>query len=177
METATLGNGCFWCTEAIFQSLEGVIRAESGYSGGHITNPTYEAVCTGLTGHAEVIQIDFDPQIISFAELLEVFFATHDPTSLNRQGNDVGTQYRSEIFYHSIEQQKIAEQAIQIANESGVWEKEVITQLSEYKEFYSAGDYHANYYNRVGNENSYCSLVVTPKIEKFKKQFQNKLKK
>ena len=176
METATLGNGCFWCSEAIFEGLKGVTRVESGYSGGEVKNPTYKAVCEGITGHAEVIQIDFDANQISFAEILEVFFATHDPTTLNRQGNDVGTQYRSAIFYHSPEQKVIAEKAIQAGNESKVWRNPIVTEITKFETFYSAGDYHQDYYNRVGSENSYCSLVITPKVDKFKKLFKDKLK-
>ena len=176
MELATLGNGCFWCTEAIFQNLEGVERVESGYSGGHVENPTYEAVCAGTTGHAEVIQLEYDENTISFSDVLEVFFATHDPTTLNRQGNDVGTQYRSVIFYHNEAQKQLAEQVIKIGNESGTWEKKIVTQIVPFKEFYSSGDYHKNYFNRVGGENSYCAFVVAPKVEKFKTKFKEKLK-
>ena len=176
MKLATFGNGCFWCTEAIFQSLKGVERVESGYSGGHVENPTYEAVCAGTTGHAEVIQLEYDENIISYAEILEVFFATHDPTTINRQGNDVGSQYRSAIFYHNETQKQLAEQAIKIGNDSGIWEKKIVTQVVPFKEFYSSGNYHKDYFNRVGSENSYCSFVVAPKIEKFKKKFKEKLK-
>jgi peptide-methionine (S)-S-oxide reductase len=175
MKTATFGNGCFWCTEAIFQNLKGVKRVESGYSGGQVVNPTYEAVCAGTTGHAEVIQLEYDELIISFEELLEVFFATHDPTTLNRQGNDVGSQYRSAIFYHSEIQKQLAEKAIEIGNESGTWGKKIVTQVVPFQEFYSSGDYHKDYFNRVGSENSYCSFVVAPKIDKFKKKFKEKL--
>lgn len=176
MELATLGNGCFWCTEAIFQNLKGVTRVESGYSGGNVKNPTYEEVCTGTTGHAEVIQLEYDENVISFAEILEVFFATHDPTTLNRQGNDVGTQYRSVIFYHNNEQKQIAEKAISIGNESGAWDKKIVTQVVPFQEFFSSGDYHRDYFNRVGSENSYCNFVVAPKIDKFKVKFKEKLK-
>lgn len=176
MEIATFGNGCFWCTEAIFQSLKGVTRVESGYSGGSVINPTYEEVCTGTTGHAEVIQLEYDENVISFAEILEVFFATHDPTTINRQGNDVGTQYRSIIFYHNEEQKQLANQAIEIANQSGAWENKIVTKVEPFNEFFSSGDYHKDYFNRVGSENSYCNFVVAPKIDKFKKKFKEKLK-
>lgn len=176
MELATLGNGCFWCTEAIFQNLKGVNKVESGYSGGHVENPTYEDVCAGTTGHAEVIQLEYDEQVISFDEILEVFFATHDPTTINRQGNDVGTQYRSAIFYHNENQKQIANKTIAIANESGAWEKKIVTQVVSFVVFYGSGDYHKDYFNRVGSENSYCTFVVAPKIEKFKKNFKEKLK-
>ena len=176
MELATFGNGCFWCTEAIFQNLKGVKTVESGYSGGHVNNPSYEEVCAGTTGHAEVIQLSYDETIISYEELLEVFFATHNPTSINRQGNDVGTQYRSAIFYHNEAQKKVAENAIEVGDESGAWEKKIVTQIVPFNEFFSSGDYHKDYFNRVGSENSYCSFVVAPKIDKFKKKFKEKLK-
>jgi peptide-methionine (S)-S-oxide reductase len=176
MKIATFGNGCFWCTEAIFQNLKGVIRVESGYSGGHIDNPSYKAVCAGTTGHAEVIQIEFDDSIISFSEILEVFFATHNPTTLNRQGNDVGTQYRSAVFYHDKEQQEITKKTIEIGDKSQAWENPIVTEIVPFVTFFSSGDYHKDYFNRVGGENSYCSFVVAPKIEKFKKAFKEKLK-
>ena len=176
IETATLGNGCFWCSEAIFEGLKGVSRVESGYSGGFVKEPSYKDVCSGTTGHAEVIQLDFDANQISFAEIIEVFFATHDPTTLNRQGNDVGTQYRSAIFYHSEEQKIIAEKAILAANESKVWESPIVTEVTKFEEYFPAGDYHQDYYNRVGSDNAYCSLIITPKVEKFKKLFKDKLK-
>jgi peptide-methionine (S)-S-oxide reductase len=176
MKIATFGNGCFWCTEAIFQNLQGVLKVESGYSGGHINNPSYEAVCSGTTGHAEVIQIEFDDTIISFAEILEVFFATHNPTTLNRQGNDVGSQYRSAVFYHNENQKEITIQAIKIGNESKAWENLIVTEVVPFVTFFSSGDYHNDYFNRVGSENSYCNFVVAPKIEKFKKIFKGKLK-
>lgn len=174
-EIATLGEGCFWCSEAVFQRIKGVIKVESGYSGGTVPNPTYEAVCTGKTGHAEVVQITFDPLIILFAELLEIFFSTHDPTTLNRQGADVGTQYRSVIFYHNNEQKRISEEMIRKLNESKIWDNPIVTEVSQFKNFYKAEDYHQNYYNN-NKFQPYCSFVITPKLEKLKKYFRNKLK-
>lgn len=175
-ETTTLGSGCFWCTEAIFLRVKGVLKVESGYSGGSVPNPTYEAVCTGKTGHAEVCQITFDPSIISFTDLLEVFFKTHDPTTLNRQGADVGTQYRSVIFYHSEQQKSISEKITSKLNEEKIWDNKIVTEISPIRKFYKAEDYHQDYYSR--NEyQPYCSFVITPKIEKFEKVFSDKLKK
>lgn len=176
MEKAVFGNGCFWCTEAVFMQLEGVESVKPGYTGGHIKNPCYKEVCNGTTGHAEVVEIIFDPEKINYSKLLEVFFSTHDPTTLNRQGNDVGTQYRSEIFYVNDKQKELAEKAIELADKSGVWKNPVVTQLSKLGEFYDAEDYHKNYFNRVGAENSYCTIVIQPKIEKFKKQFSESIK-
>ena len=175
-DTATLGNGCFWCTEAVFQQLEGVIRVASGYSGGHVENPNYKEVCTGATGHAECLQILFDPSKISFDELLEVFWQTHDPTTLNRQGNDIGTQYRSAVFYHNDEQKAKAQKYIDALNKSGAWDKPVVTSLEPFVKFYKAEDYHQNYYND-NPEQGYCQMVVRPKVEKFQKVFKDKLKK
>ncbi len=175
-EKVTLGAGCFWCVEAIYQRLEGVEKVESGYSGGSVKNPSYEDVCTGRTGHAEVIQVTFDPKKISFKELLEVFFRTHDPTTLNKQGADVGTQYRSAIFYHTEEQKKIAEQVVKETNAAKIWDDPIVTEISQFVDFYEAEDYHQNYYN----ENSYkpyCMMVINPKLSKFRKEFSNKLKK
>jgi peptide-methionine (S)-S-oxide reductase len=174
-ETATLGAGCFWCVEAIFQNLEGVTKVQSGYSGGTVTNPSYKEVCNGTTGHAEVVQVTFDPAVISFAELLEVFFSTHDPTTLNRQGADAGTQYRSAIFYHSDEQKRVAELAVKTANESGDWSDPVVTEVTAFTSFYPAEDYHQDYYSVNGSQ-PYCRIVIAPKMEKFKKQFADKLK-
>ena len=174
-DVATFAAGCFWCTEAVFQRLKGVIKVESGYSGGSVPNPTYEAVCTGQTGHAECIQITYDPKIISYKELLEVFWKTHDPTTLNRQGNDTGTQYRSAIFYHNDEQKRLAEKYKHELKAAEIWEDPIVTEISEFKKFYKAEDYHQNYYNQNGNQ-PYCSFVITPKIEKFKKVFADKLK-
>ena len=176
METATLGNGCFWCTEAIFQQLNGVMNVQSGYSGGHVENPDYKSVCEGTTGHAEVLQLTFDPSIISYADLLEVYWKTHDPTTLNRQGNDVGTQYRSVIFYHNEEQKNVAESYRDQLTKSGVYADPIVTVIEPFTQFYPAEDYHANYFN-LHPENNYCSLVVRPKIEKFQKVFKDKLKK
>lgn len=175
MEVATLGAGCFWCVEAAFMQLNGVESAKSGYSGGHIKNPSYKEVCNGNTGHAEVVQIKFDPAIISFAEILEVFFTVHDPTQLNRQGNDIGTQYRSAVFFHSEEQKQIALKAIEAANETHTWSNPVVTEVTAFEAFYPAEEYHDNYYN-LHTDQPYCSMVITPKMEKFKKKFHDKLK-
>lgn len=174
-ETATLGGGCFWCTEAIFKQLKGVISVLPGYSGGTTKNPTYEEVCTGETGHAEVIQVVFDPATISFTEVLEVFFETHDPTTLNRQGADVGTQYRSAVFYHSNEQKEAAEKVIKLLNQEKIYDSPVVTEVTAFKAFYQAEDYHKNYYARNPNQ-PYCSVVIGPKVEKFKKVFKSRLK-
>lgn len=174
-EVATLGAGCFWCVEAIYQSLEGVAKVESGYSGGSVKNPSYREVCNGTTGHAEVIQVHFDPKLISFADILEVFWETHDPTTLNRQGADVGTQYRSAIFYHSEEQKRVADIAKATADESGLWPSKIVTEISPFTGYYSADDYHQDYYNNNSTQ-SYCSMVITPKLDKFKKRFREKLK-
>jgi peptide-methionine (S)-S-oxide reductase len=174
-EVATFAAGCFWCTEAVFQRLKGVIKIESGYSGGSVPNPTYEAVCTGQTGHAECTQVTFDPKIISFKELLEVFWKTHDPTTLNRQGNDSGTQYRSAIFYHNDEQKQLAEKYKHELDSEKIWDNPIVTEIVPFKKFYKAEDYHQDYYNKNGNK-PYCSFVITPKVEKFKKVFADKLK-
>lgn len=176
LEVATFGGGCFWCTEAIFLELEGVKKVESGYIGGKTANPTYEEVSTGNTGHAEATQITFDPTKVSFGELLEIFFATHDPTTLNRQGADVGTQYRSEVFYHNDEQKKITEEYIKVLNTENTYGKPVVTRVSAASKFYVAEDYHQNYYAR-NKEKSYCSYVITPKVDKVRKQYSDKLKK
>jgi peptide-methionine (S)-S-oxide reductase len=174
-DTATFGTGCFWCTEAIFQQLDGVVSATSGYSGGQVNNPTYKEVCTGTTGHAEVIQVVYDPAKVTFDELLEVFWQTHDPTTLNRQGNDVGTQYRSVIFYHNNEQKEKAEKYKAELDKSGAFSKPIVTEISPYSKFYAAEDYHQDYYNLNGGE-PYCNIVIRPKVEKFKKVFKEKLK-
>ncbi|MHB1048751.1 MAG: peptide-methionine (S)-S-oxide reductase MsrA [Bacteroidota bacterium] len=174
-EVATLGAGCFWCVEAIYQQLDGVIKVESGYSGGQTAHPTYEEVCTGRTGHAEVIQVTFDPQKISFKELLEVFFRTHDPTTLNRQGADVGTQYRSAIFFHSDEQRKTAEAVKKETDAAKIWDDPIVTEIARFDAFYKAEEYHQNYYNQNANQ-AYCRMVINPKLSKFKKEFKNKLK-
>lgn len=175
-DTATLASGCFWCVEAVFQNLNGVESVVSGYSGGETDHPTYKAVCEGTTGHAEACQITFDPGIISFAELLEVFWKTHDPTTLNRQGGDVGTQYRSAIFYHSNEQRTEAEEYMKQLNDAGTFGAPIVTEISPYRNFFKAEDYHQNYFNENGME-PYCLFVVRPKVEKFKKLFGGKLKK
>lgn len=175
LEEATFGAGCFWCVEAIFQSLEGVVKVESGYSGGHVDNPSYKDVCTGNTGHAEVIRIQFDPKVISYADLLEVLWETHDPTTLNRQGADAGTQYRSAIFYHSDEQKVIALASKQAAEESDLWNAPIVTEVSPLINYYSADQSHQNYYNDNTNQ-GYCRAVITPKMDKFKKRFRDKLK-
>ena len=174
-ETATFGMGCFWCSEAIFERLKGVESVESGYSGGSVNNPTYEQVCTGETGHAEVIQIKYDPEIISFDELLEVFWKTHDPTTLNRQGADVGTQYRSVIFYHNDEQKKLAEQYKTELDKSGAWSDPIVTEISPLINYFAAEDYHQEYFENNPNQ-QYCNFVIAPKVEKFEKVFKNKLK-
>lgn len=175
-ETAILGNGCFWCTEAIFQQLEGVVSVQSGYSGGHVENPTYEEVCEKTTGHAEAIKVVYDPSKISFDELLEVFWQTHDPTTLNRQGNDVGPQYRSVIFYMNEEQKKKAEFYKEKLGKSGAFDNPIVTAIEPYKNFYVAENYHQNYYKLNGSQ-PYCYFVIRPKMEKFQKVFASKLKK
>jgi len=174
-ELATFGNGCFWCTEAIFQQLRGVVAVRSGYSGGQIKNPSYREVCTGRTGHAEVIQIEFNPNEVSFATLLEVFWQTHDPTTPNRQGNDIGTQYRSAIFYHNEMQRSEAENYKKKLDLSGAFNKPIVTEITAFEVFYPAEDYHQNYYLNNSNE-SYCQYVIVPKLDKFKKVFADKLK-
>jgi peptide-methionine (S)-S-oxide reductase len=163
--------------EAVFQQLNGVDHVESGYTGGSVINPTYEQVCEGNTGHAEVIKIWYDPAVVSFTELLEVFFKTHDPTTLNRQGADVGTQYRSAIFYRNEDEKKISEEIITELNESGYYADKIVTTLEPLKEYYAAEDYHQNYFNRKGDQNPYCQMVVKPKLEKFEKIFKDKIKK
>lgn len=176
LQTATFGTGCFWCTEAQFQQLEGVTSVASGYSGGQIPNPSYKAVCTGSTGHAEVIQLTYDPAKISYDELLAAFWQAHDPTTLNRQGADVGTQYRSVIFYHNDEQKTKAEDYKKKLNDENAFGKPVVTEVSPYTVFYKAEDYHQNYYNENGSQ-PYCSMVIAPKLDKFKKVFADKMKK
>ena len=176
LEVATFAGGCFWCTEAVFLELDGVKKVTSGYIGGKTINPTYKDICNGDTGHAEAIQITFDPNKISFGELLEVFFATHDPTTLNRQGNDTGTQYRSEIFYHNKNQKKVSEEYITLLIKENTFEKPIVTVISEASKFYEAEDYHQNYYNQNKSQ-GYCSYVITPKVDKVRKLFKDKLKK
>jgi peptide-methionine (S)-S-oxide reductase len=174
-EVATLGGGCFWCLEAVFDDLRGVESVESGYMGGDAPNPTYRQVCSGTTGHAEVVQITFDPQIVSFRELLEVFFTIHDPTTLNRQGADIGTQYRSAIFYHTPEQHEIAEQTIADLNAQGIWDAPIVTEVAPLAQFYIAEDYHQEYYAQNASQ-PYCQMVVAPKVAKFRQKFLEKLK-
>ena len=174
IETATFGTGCFWCTEAIFQQLEGVIKVMSGYSGGHVVNPTYEQVCNKTTGHAECLNIEYDKTKISFDELLEVFWKSHDPTTLNRQGNDSGPQYRSAIFYHNEEQKQKAEKYKAELNETDIFKDPIVTEIEPFTIFYPAENYHQNYYNNNGAQH-YCSYVIRPKVEKFRKIFKDKL--
>ena len=175
LQKATFGSGCFWCTEAVFERLNGVYKVVSGYAGGAVENPTYEEVCTGKTGHAEVTQITYDPKVITYDELLEVFWKTHDPTTLNRQGNDVGTQYRSVIFYHNEEQRQLAEKYKEELNKSGAWDKPLVTEISPLTNFFSAEGYHQNYYENNPSQ-GYCAFVIAPKVEKFEKVFKDKLK-
>jgi peptide-methionine (S)-S-oxide reductase len=175
-EVATFGAGCFWCVEAVFQRLEGVTSVVSGYSGGTVENPTYRQVCDGDTGHAEVCQIKFDPSKISYAELLEVFWKTHDPTTLNRQGNDTGTQYRSAIFTHGDRQKELAEKYKKELDGSGAFDRPIVTEIVPFKKFYPAEKYHQNYFNDNPNQ-GYCRAVIAPKVEKFEKVFKSKLKK
>lgn len=175
-ETAVFGGGCFWCTEAVFNELKGVSRVESGYSGGTTVNPSYKDVCTGQTGHAEVIHLTYDPAIISYQKLLEVFFLTHDPTTLNRQGADVGTQYRSVIFYSTDEQKLIANEVIKSLNKEKVYPNPIVTEVTKLSNYYPAENYHQNYFERNGNQ-PYCRIVIQPKMEKFKKTFDDLLKK
>jgi peptide-methionine (S)-S-oxide reductase len=175
IEVATLANGCFWCTEAIFQRLNGVKSVTSGFSGGTVKNPAYREVITGRTGHAEAIEIKFNPAIISFQEILDVFFSTHDPTTLNRQGYDVGTQYRSAVFYHSEAQKQITEEFIKVLTKAKVFENPIVTEVTKFDAFYKAEEYHQNYYNNNKNQN-YCKLVINPKLDKFIKKYKHKLK-
>lgn len=172
---ATFGGGCFWCLEAVFEQLRGVSRVVCGYCGGHVPNPTYEATCTGRTGHAEVIQVTFDPDQISFAELLDVFFATHDPTTLNRQGADVGTQYRSAIFCHNDEQQRLALAKIRELNAAGIWNAPIVTQVAPLEAFYPAEEYHQGYF-RAHPDQGYCQVVISPKVAKFRQKFTHLLR-
>jgi peptide-methionine (S)-S-oxide reductase len=175
-EVATLAGGCFWCLEAVFDEVKGVEHVESGYAGGTVANPTYRQVCGGATGHAEVVQITFDPAIVSFRDLLNVFFTIHDPTTLNRQGSDIGTQYRSAIFYHSPEQKATAEQVIKEINEAKIWRAAIVTEVTPFQGFYMAEDYHQEYFAHNG-EQPYCQFVVAPKVAKFRAHYLEKLKK
>ncbi len=174
-QTVTLGSGCFWCTEAIFENLRGVATVESGYAGGHVDNPTYRQVCDGTTGHAEVVQLVYDPEIISFDEILEVFWQTHDPTTLNRQGADIGTQYRSVVFYQNEKQKELAEKYKKQLDVEGVWADPIVTEITPINNYYKAEAYHQEYF-RLNGSQPYCSFVVRPKVEKFKKVFKDKLK-
>ena len=175
-EKITFGNGCFWCTEAIFQQVKGVVKSTSGYSGGHVENPTYEQVCEKNTGHAEVIQIEYNPAEVTVDELLEVFWQTHDPTTLNQQGNDVGPQYRSVVFYHNEKQKERAEFFKKNLDENGAFSGPIVTTIEPFTNFYVAENYHQDYYNRNGNQ-PYCYFVIRPKMEKFEKAFKDKMKK
>lgn len=175
-EVATLGGGCFWCLEAVYDELNGVAQVESGYAGGEVVNPSYRQVCTGTTGHAEVVQLTFDPQVISFKEILEIFFTIHDPTTLNRQGADVGPQYRSVIFYHNQEQKEIAEQVIQELEAAHLWQAPIVTEVTPFTAFYRAEGYHQEYF-KYNRQQPYCQVVIAPKVAKFRKQYLEKLKK
>lgn len=175
IESATLGGGCFWCIESAFNKVKGIESAFSGYAGGHTENPTYKAVCSGDTGHAEVVRVNFDSDIISFRDVLEIFFALHDPSQLNRQGNDVGTQYRSAIFYHNDEQQRIAQDIIAEMTKDEMWPEPIVTEVAPLSQYYEAESYHQDYFNN-NPQNQYCAMVVGPKLAKFKKNFASRLK-
>lgn len=174
-ETATLGGGCFWCMEAVFSELRGIEKVESGYSGGPIARPSYRQVCTGTTGHAEVVQITFDPEVISYESILKIFFTMHDPTTLNRQGADVGTQYRSIILYHSQKQKETAEKITREIDGTGIWSRPIVTELVPFKEFYKAEDYHKEYYKN-NSAQPYCQIVIAPKVAKLREYYREKLK-
>ncbi|MBI3737508.1 MAG: peptide-methionine (S)-S-oxide reductase MsrA [Chloroflexi bacterium] len=176
LQTATLAGGCFWCLEAVFDEVKGVHSVVSGYSGGHVANPSYREVCTGATGHAEVVEVTFDPQVVSYKDILNVFFAIHDPTTLNRQGADVGTQYRSAIFYHNDEQKQVAENLIKELNDQHIWDHPIMTEVSKINGFYHAEDYHQEYFAKNPYQ-PYCQAVVAPKVAKFRKQHLDMLKK
>lgn len=175
MEQATLAGGCFWCLEAVYEQLQGVEKVVSGYAGGHVSDPSYEQVCTGTTGHAEVVQITFDPGVVSYRDLLDVFFTIHDPTTLNRQGADVGTQYRSAIFTHDAQQHASAEQAIKDITGAGLWSDPIVTEVTALDRFYPAEDYHQHYFQR-NPQQGYCRVVIAPKVAKFRKQYLDRLK-
>jgi peptide-methionine (S)-S-oxide reductase len=176
LQKATLAGGCFWCLEAVFDDLKGVVSVESGYAGGHVANPSYKAVCTGMTGHAEVVQVTFDPSVLEYADLLRVFFSIHDPTTLNRQGGDVGTQYRSAIFTHDETQRAAAEAVIREISASKLWANPIVTEVTPLDKFYLAEDYHQEYFANNANQ-PYCRVVIEPKVAKFRKHFVDKLKK
>ncbi len=175
IETATLGGGCFWCLEAVYDQLKGVVDVVSGYSGGHVPNPTYEQVCSKTTGHAEVVQVAFDPDVIGFGDILDVFFTIHDPTTLNRQGNDIGPQYRSVIFYHSPEQKQAAEEKIAALEAAGIWDAPIVTEVTAFEAFYPAEEYHQEYFSRNPDQ-GYCVFVIAPKVAKFRQKYFGKLK-
>ena len=175
MEVATLGGGCFWCLEAVYEELRGVEKVESGYSGGHVPNPTYRQVCSETTGHAEVVQVTFDPEVLSFRDVLEVFFSIHDPTTLNRQGADVGESYRSAIFYHGEEQRRVAEEVIAELGAKGLWRDPVVTEVTPFDEFYVAEDYHQEYFKNNAYQ-PYCQVVIAPKVARFRKEHLDRLK-
>jgi peptide-methionine (S)-S-oxide reductase len=175
-QIATLAGGCFWCLEAVFDELKGVESVESGYAGGHVPNPSYQAVCTGMTGHAEVVQLTFHPQVVSYRDLLNMYFTIHDPTTRNRQGNDVGTQYRSAIFYHTPEQKTTAEEVIKELNSQHIWDAPIVTEVTPFEKFYIAEDYHQEYFANNPNQ-GYCRAIIAPKVAKFRKHFLDKLKK
>jgi peptide-methionine (S)-S-oxide reductase len=176
VEVATLAGGCFWCLEAVFDELKGVESVESGYSGGHVQNPGYAQVCDGDTGHAEVVQVTFDPQVLSYKDLLTVFFTIHDPTTLNRQGNDVGTQYRSAIFYHAEQQKRVAEEVIREITAAGIWDSPIVTEVTPFDRFYIAEDYHQEYFKKNPFQ-GYCRAIIVPKVAKFRHKFAERLKK
>ena len=175
MEVATFASGCFWCTEAVFQRINGVEKVVSGYSGGHTVNPTYRQVCSGDTGHAEALQVHYDPSKVSFEQLLKIFWKTHDPTTVDRQGNDVGSQYRSAIFYHNEEQKRLAEEYKKKLDQARIWDDPIVTEITPFTNFFSAEDYHQNYYNENSNQ-PYCAFTIRPKIEKLEKVFRERLK-
>jgi peptide-methionine (S)-S-oxide reductase len=175
LETATLGAGCFWCVEAVFDDLKGVVSVESGYSGGHTENPTYQQVCSETTGHAEVVNVTFNPKEISFKEILQVFFTVHNPTTLNRQGNDIGSSYRSAIFYHSDEQKQVAEEVIKEVTAEGIYDDPIVTEVTPFDKFYIAEDYHQEYFANNPNQ-PYCAAVVAPKVAKFRQKYVSRLK-
>ena len=175
METITLGGGCFWCIEAAFKELDGVVEAISGYSGGKAENPTYEQVCSGATSHAEVVQVVFKPEIITFKKILEIFFSIHNPTTLNRQGNDIGTQYRSVIFYHNLKQMEVAERLIEELSKSKIWDKPIVTEVTAFSKFYRAEEYHQNYF-KLNSTQPYCKVIIEPKIKKFRQEYAKNLK-
>lgn len=186
METITLGGGCFWCVDAIFVELKGVIKVESGYTGGHVVNPSYEEVCSGATGHAEVVQVTYNPKEVSLSDLIRIFLTTHDPTQLNRQGNDIGTQYRSSVFFRTPEQKKAVDVVIEEVNKLKIWPRKIVTSLEPLKAFYVAEEYHQNYYKKFEDPNApdkssmnrgYCALIIAPKVAKFRKMYKDKLKK